>query len=201
MIQLREITGNEDLLAAFVGHYAKAGGFPLDIDYARRCRAFAFMSKMGELVGGFLINIAPPFRSLNDMPENERVRILELLDLNETFEPMCFWFSRRMRGSFKMMAIWAELLLFLKRFPRRDMLACTVSKSLLRQYSVVPFSVLYRGKIQLPHREVDKFVFLCQGKKGFAQGVLREAWRRVKKQFIATWLPKSTKPAPILPRT
>lgn len=187
MITLREITGKENLLAAFVAQYAQAGGFPLDINYTRRCRAFAFMNGSGAMIGGFLINIAPPFRSLNDMPEDERNRILMMLDLDETFEAMCFWFSRDMRGTFKMMRIWADLLLFLKRFPRRDMLGSTVSKSLLRQYSVVPFSIVYEGKIQLPHRILDKYVFLCHGKKGFAQGVLREAFRRATKFFLNGW--------------
>jgi hypothetical protein len=115
MIRLHEITGKEDLLEAFVAHYARAGGFPLDIDYVRRCRTFAFMNGATAMAGGFLINVAPPFRSLNDMPENERDRILALLDLDETFEAMCFWFARDMRGTFKMMSIWAELLLFLQR--------------------------------------------------------------------------------------
>lgn len=195
MIQLREITGQDNLLAAFVAHYSQAGGFPLHIEYARRCRAYAFMDGRGTMFGGFLINIAPPFRSLNDMPEEEAARILANLDLDETFEAMCFWFSRSMRGTFKMMVIWAQLLYFLKQFPRRDMLGCTVSKSLLRQYSVVPFEVLYVGQIQLPHRSLDKYVFLCHGKKGFAQGVVREAWRRAKKLFIGT---STTSPTPAL---
>jgi hypothetical protein len=195
MIRLCEITGQENLLEAFVAHYEGAGGFPLDITYTRRCRAFAFMNAKGIMVGGFLINIAAPFRSLNDMPENERARILSLLDLDETFEAMCFWFSRSMRGTLEMMVVWAQLLLFLKRFPRRDMLGCTVSKSLLRQYSVVPFEVLYVGQIQMPNRILDKYVFLCHGKKGFAQGVVREAWRRVKKLFIGT---PATAPTPTL---
>lgn len=192
MIRLREITGQENLLEAFVAHYALAGGFPLDITYTRRCRVYAFMDGRGTMVGGFLINIAAPFRSLNDMPQEERARIMATLDLDETFEAMCFWFSRSMRGTFKMMTIWAQLLLFLKRFPRRDMLGCTVSKSLLRQYSVVPFEVLYVGQIQLPHRTLDKYVFLCHGKKGFAQGVVREAWRRAKKLFIGGQTAPST---------
>lgn len=200
MIRLREITGLENLLEAFVAHYARAGGFPLDITYARRCRAFAFMNSRREMVGGFLINLAPPFRSLNDMPANERERILGTLDLNGTFEAMCFWFSRSMRGSFKMMAVWAELLLFLKRFPRRDMLGCTVSKSLLRQYSVVPFDILYTGKIEMPHRSLDKFVFLCRGKQGFFQGVVREAWRRAKKLVAEALVPQSS-PAQIASHT
>ncbi len=192
MNRLREITGQENLLEAFVAHYARAGGFPLDITYARRCRAFAFMNAQGHMAGGFLINLAPPFRSLNDMPDDERSRILATLDLNDTFEAMCFWFAREMRGSFKMMAIWAELLFFLKRFPRRDMLGCTVSKSLLRQYSVVPFDILYQGKITMPHRALDKFVFLCRGKNGFFQGVLLEAWRRAKKILIGAQAPQSS---------
>lgn len=192
MNRLREITGQETLLEAFVAHYARAGGFPLDITYARRCRAFAFMNAQGHMAGGFLINLAPPFRSLNDMPDDERSRILATLDLKETFEAMCFWFAREMRGSFKMMAIWAELLLFLKRFPRRDMLGCTVSKSLLRQYSVVPFDILYQGKIPMPHRTLDKFVFLCRGKSGFFRGVIRETWRRAKKILLGVRTPQSS---------
>jgi hypothetical protein len=193
MIRLREITGQENQLGAFVAHYASAGGFPLDITYARRCRAFAFTSKKGKMFGGFLINIAPPFRSLNDMPAEECARILGELDLNETFEAMCFWFAREMRGSMKMMIIWAELLYFLKKFPRQDMLGCTVWKSLLKQYSVVPFDVLYEGKIQTSTRILDKYVFLCRGKKGFAQGVVREGLRRVKKRFVDLWNPQSAK--------
>jgi len=186
MIRLREITGQENLLEAFVDHYAQAGGFPLYIEYARRCRAFAFMNAAGKMLGGFLINEAPPFRSLNDMPEDERNRILAMLDLDETFEGMCFWFSRDVRGTFKMMRIWAELLMFLKRFPRQHLLGCTVSKSLLRQYSVVPISILYEGKIVMPNRLMDKYVFLSKGKKGFVQGILREGWRRAKKIIIAS---------------
>lgn len=195
MFRLREITGQESALEAFVAHYAGAGGFPLDITYARRCRAFAFMNARGTMAGGFLINLAPPFRSLNDMPEDARQNILANLDLAETFEAMCFWFSREMRGTFKMMAIWIELLTFLKRFPRRDMLGCTVSKSLLRQYSVVPFDILYQGAIAQPHRTLDKYVFLCRGKHGFAQGIVREAWRRLKKLALQRWTNHSINPA------
>lgn len=198
MIRLCEITGQENHLEAFVAHYAGAGGFPLDIAYTRRCRVFAFTDGGGTMVGGFLINIAAPFRSLQDMPEAEGARIMAQLDLDETFEAMCFWFSRSMRGTFGMMVIWAQLLHFLKRFPRRDMLGCTVSKSLLRQYSVVPFEVLYVGQIQMPHRTLDKYVFLCHGKKGFARGVVREAWRRAKKLFIGT---STASPTPALAAT
>ena len=193
MIRLREITGQENQLEAFVTHYASAGGFPLDITYTRRCRAFAFTNEKGQMFGGFLINVVAPFRSLNDMPDEDRERILAELDMNETFEAMCFWFAREMRGTFKMMLIWAELLYFLKRFPRRDMLGCTVWKSLLKQYSVVPFDVLYEGKIRTSTRILDKYVFLCRGKKGFAQGVVREGLRRAKKLFVHSWIPQSAK--------
>ncbi|HRI63406.1 MAG TPA: hypothetical protein PK156_04190 [Polyangium sp.] len=190
MIRLREITGQENRLEAFVAHYANAGGFPLDITYARRCRAFAFTNEKGQIFGGFLINVAPPYRSLNDMPAEESARIMAELDIDETFEAMCFWFSREMRGTFKMMRVWAELLYFLKKFPRRDMLGCTVWKSLLKQYSVVPFDILYEGKIQTSTKILDKYVFLCRGKKGFAQGVLREAFRRLEKLFVHSWIPQ-----------
>jgi hypothetical protein len=94
-----------------------------------------------------------------------------------------------------MMAIWAKLLAFLQRFPRRDLLGCTVSKSLLRQYSVVPISILYEGQIALPHRTLDKYVFLSRGKKGFAQGIVREAWRRAKKIAIQLWNAQPTNSA------
>ena len=195
MIRLHEITGKENLLDAFVAHYAQAGGFPLDKAYARRCRAFAFMNTAGKLLGGFLINEAAPFRSLNDMPEEERNRILAMLDLDQTFEAMCFWFAREVRGTFKMMRIWAELLVFLKRFPRQHLLGCTVSKSLLRQYSAVPITILYEGQISTPNRVLDKYVFLSKGKKGFVQGIVREAWRRAKKIIIGLWTAQSPKPA------
>lgn len=193
MIRLREITGQENLLKTFVAHYNNVGGFPLEITYTRRCRVFAFMNQQGKMAGGFLINMAPPFRSLNDMPEEERNRVLASLDLDETFEAMCFWIAREKRGTLAMMLIWAELLYFLKKFPRRDMLGCTVSKSLLRQYSVVPFDILYQGTIQMPHRVLDKFVFLCRGKSGFFQGVVRETWRRIKKVAIGGLIPQSSK--------
>ena len=153
------------------------------------------MNGAGKMAGGFLINIAPPFRSLNDMPESERDRVVALLDLDETFEAMCFWFSREIRGTFKMMSVWAELLLFLRRFPRRDLLGCTVSKSLLRQYSVVPISILYEGQIVMPHRVLDKYVFLSRGKNGFARGVILEAWRRAKKLIIGSLIGQWRNPA------
>lgn len=200
MIQLREITGKENLLEAFVAHYAQAGGFPLDISYVRQCRTFAFMAGSQKMVGGFLINVTLPFRSLNDMPEEERNRVLRMLDLNETFEAMCFWFSHEIRGTFKMMRIWAELLVFLKRFPRRDLLGCTVWKSLFEQYSAVPISLLYQGQIHTPKRVLDKYVFLAQGKKGFGRGLVLEAWRRAKKLLSNALTPqsaKSARPAPM----
>jgi len=65
----------------------------------------------------------------------------------------------------------------------------------LRQYSVVPISILYEGQIAMPRGMLDKYVFLSRGKKGFASGIVREAWRRAKKLVIAMWTPKSSKPA------
>lgn len=195
MIRLREITGKENLLESFVAQYAQAGGFPLDMSYVRYCRAFAFMDGSEKMFGGFLVNVALPFRSLNDMPEEDRNRIIAMLDLDDTFEAMCFWFSREIRGTFKMMRIWVELLIFLKRFPRRDLIGCTVWKSLLKQYSAVPITVLYQGKIQMPGGTLDKFVFLSKGKKGFVRGVVLEAWRRAKKLLTKKLTSQSAKSA------
>src|SRR4029079_14637145 len=99
------------------------------------------------------------------------------------------------RGTFKMMRVWAELLMFLKRLPRRDILACTVSKSLLHQFSAVPITILYQGQILTPNRVLDKYVFLSKGKNGFAKGIVREAWRRAKKIVIVLRTSQSPKPA------
>lgn len=186
MIQLKEISGEEHLLENFVERYAESGGFPLSIDYTRRCRAFAFVDPSGRMLGGFLVNLAPPYRSLNDMPEDARAQIMEQLDIDETFEAMCFWFSREMRGSMKMMWIWAQVLFFIRRFPRRDLLGCTVSRSLFEQYSAVPITLLYEGKIQMPHRTLDKFVFLSRGKSGFVRGFMLETWHRTRRLFKRT---------------
>ena len=71
MARLRDITGNLELLERFVASYEGAGGFPLDMGYARRCRAYAFMGRdphrnphrNPQMIGGFLINDALPFRA------------------------------------------------------------------------------------------------------------------------------------------
>jgi hypothetical protein len=181
MIRLREITGEENLLQAYVASYARAGGFPLDIGYVRRCRVYAFVDGAGAMAGGFLINTTAPYRSLNDMPEEARQRILALLDLDETFEVMCFWIVPELRGGLPMMRFWAELLYVVWRLPKRDIIGCTVSRSLMKQYSRVPAAELvYEGKIETPTRTLDKYVFLCRGKKGFVRGFASETMHRAR---------------------
>lgn len=185
MIRLLEITGDEERVAAFVTGYNGAGGFPLDIAYARRCRAYAFMHG-ADMIGGFLLNPDPPFRALNDMPDEDRQRILASLDLDQTFEGMCLWMVPTVRGSFRMMRVWATVLYVVWRFPRRDFLTCAVVRSLEQQYLVVDADVIYEGTIETPDRVFDKYVILVPGKRGFVRGLVREAVRRVRKRARAS---------------
>lgn len=189
MIRLREITGDERLLRRFVEQYPFQGGFPLAIEYARRCRAYAFMD--GDAMhGGFLLNGTAPFRSLENMPEDDRRRVMAGLDLDQTFEPMCFWMSRAVRGGLRMMWFWAMVLFVVWRFPKRDLLACTVSRALRDLYSTVPaMRLVYEGTIPMPERVLPKYVFVVPGKRGFLRGLAIESARRLARALVPARLP------------
>lgn len=184
MMRLQEITGDEGRVAAFVAGYNRAGGFPLDDAYARRCRAYAFMDG-ADMVGGFLLNPQPPFRALNDMPDEDRQRILASLDLAQTFEGMCLWMIPEVRGSFRMMRVWTTVLYVVWRFPRRDFLTSAVVRSLKKQYLVVHADVIYEGTIETPDRVFEKYVLLVRGKRGFLRGLALETARRVRRRVRA----------------
>jgi hypothetical protein len=183
-MRLQEITGDEGQVAAFVAGYNGAGGFPLDGAYARRCRAYAFMDG-ADMNGGFLLNPQPPFRALNDMPDEDRRRILARLDLDQTFEGMCLWMRPAVRGGFRMMRVWATVLYVVWRFPRRDFLTCAVVRSLKKQYLVVHADVIYEGTIETPDRVFDKYVLLVRGKRGFLRGLALETLRRLRRRMRA----------------
>jgi hypothetical protein len=193
MIRLREITGQENQLQAFVDHYNTLVGLPIEMAFARRSRVFAFMDNKGKMFGGFIINVAPPFRCLAGIPQEDHDRLFALLNLDETFEVVGFWFAKENRGSLASMRMWAQSLYFFKKFPRRDLLGSTISKSLLRQYSIVPFDILHQGPVQTRTRTLEKCIFVCRGKGGFVQGLVRETWRRFAKLATSVVTPQLTK--------
>lgn len=189
MIRLREITGDERLLGQFVDQYPGHSGFPLSMAYARRCRAYAFMDG-DAMVGGFFLNSTAPFRSLENMPDEDRRRVMATLDLDQTFEPMCFWMARSVRGGLRMMWFWAIVLYVIRRFPKRDLLACTVSRSLRDLYATVPtMRLLYEGRIDMPDRALPKYVFVVRGKRGLLRGLVMETARRVLRGLVPRLVP------------
>lgn len=188
MIHALEITGDDQRLEEFSTRWVEQGGQPIDPAYLARCRAFLWIDAAGRVLGGYLLNAAAPFRSLEGPSDEARRAILARLDLDQTFECACLWMLPELRGRLGSMRCWAKVILHLLRFPRRDVLVSTFFEGLCRNYLSTDAELLSGGLVESHGRTMRKFILVLRGKQGLVRAFAGELLRRVQLQVERTLL-------------
>ncbi|EFC85905.1 SDR family oxidoreductase [Parafrankia sp. EUN1f] len=96
-------------LAAFTAHYARYSGYSVEIEYLRSARVFATFDGP-DLVGGFVLNVTPPFRTLTRIPQPARARCEMEIDETDTQEFTCAWLAPPLRRSWRSLLFWCHVL-------------------------------------------------------------------------------------------
>ncbi len=104
---------NDSTLLDFAEAFRVLGNVQLPFEYYKSSRAIGCFDDSGELIGGWLTKLTPPYRALGLIPEEakannafcERVSPSEILELNGvwldpsiTSTKRSFWFWRRVLG-------------------------------------------------------------------------------------------------------
>lgn len=152
------ITEVEDL-EYFIACYLEEGGFPLSLECLRN-KDVMLCKRNGKVVAGVLFNSQGPFRSFQDIPDDQLSKVQSAVQLEDCFETMCFWMTPAYRGKLKSLVIWTSLVRIIIKYPKRQLLVSTVSDGLYRMYRPSGASVIYRGEIFLSQEEkLPKYVF------------------------------------------
>ena len=160
--------------------YEDNGGFALSLAYVNRCKAYGlFDSSNGDMVGGFLVNLSAPYRTLEDMPVDDARRIEATLDPDDVFEAACMWIVPRLRRGPDSVAAWALFYRTLLAQGRSTLLGCTVSQGVWALYRRTRPVVLYQGRIGEGASSLPKTVFIIRPLSRCVPLIATEGLRRV----------------------
>ena len=138
----------------FIKYYVKSGGFPLDMDYIKRSTVCGIFNLNNHMIGGYIINRKPPFRTFNDMPPDKFKEVTSKIDMNDCFEIMCLWYLPSYRKSWQSVACY--------RFPfwdvmfekKKNFILSVVSEILLKKVWMKGNpEILYQGVIKLQNND------------------------------------------------
>lgn len=115
--------------------YREASGYPLDAAFIAGAEVYASFrggAPAAPMLGGFVLNTRPPWRSLSFIPQTEQVALAALSALAGTrlTEPCCMWLQRESRGTADSAWLWLTLAALLIVRPFRRVLCATVSPRL-----------------------------------------------------------------------
>jgi len=98
-------------------------------------------------MGGFVLNVDPPFRTLTRLPRLAQKRLAAEFPAAETVELACVWLAPRARGPFRSALLWATLVWRAGRQRRAHVVFGTEIDRLRRLYELARPRLLYEGEV------------------------------------------------------
>jgi hypothetical protein len=106
-LRVRRARTDAEVLACATA-YRSASGYEVSREYLRRASVYVAL-KGGEVVGGFVLNTQPPFRTVLRLPEAEQARLAPHFPKEDTVELACVWLAPAVRGPGQSATLWAAL--------------------------------------------------------------------------------------------
>jgi hypothetical protein len=172
-LTVRRTRGAQEL-DAFATGYCRVSGYRVDLPYLSRARVFVAV-RDDRLVGGFVLNVAPPFRTRTRMPESEQRRLAPEFPPERTVELACVWLAKEARGGLSSASLWACLVWHASRQGRPRVVFGTEVDRLSRLYERTGARLLYEGKVC-----VDG-----QSRHGWIYSISRGRWPYVLLRLVA----------------
>jgi hypothetical protein len=145
-------------LDAFADGYASASGYRVGREYLARGQVFVAV-RARRVVGGFVLNVAPPFRTMLRLPEPARRRLASEFPANDTVELTCVWLAPQARGPVASATLWGKLVWHASRRGRRRVVFGTEVDRLRRLYELTGPQLLYEGEVQVDGRPRHGWVY------------------------------------------
>jgi hypothetical protein len=135
-------------LARFADGYGSVSGYHVDPAYLARAQVFIAV-RARQVVGGFAINVEPPFRTMTRLPESERRRLAPSFPAGDTVELTCAWLAPHARGRIGSAALWGNLVWHAARQHRTRVVFGTEVDRLRRLYELTQPRLLYEGPVRV----------------------------------------------------
>jgi hypothetical protein len=155
-VRVRRAHGRE--LDAFGDGYASASGYRVEREYLARSQVFVAV-RAKRVVGGFVLNVAPPFRTMLRLPEPARRSLASEFPSDDTVELACVWLAPQSRGPLASAALWARLVWHASRRGRRHVVFGTEVDRLRRRYELTGARLLYEGEVRVDGRSRHGWVY------------------------------------------
>jgi hypothetical protein len=146
-VRVRRACGASDL-DAFVCGYEQASGYGVDPEYLSRAQVYVAV-RAERVVGGFTLNVVPPFRTLLRVPEPERSGLSHEFPAADTVELTSVWLAPEARGTVASAVLWSNLVWHASRLRRRRAVFGTDVDRLRRVYERLRPTLLYEGSVSM----------------------------------------------------
>ena len=152
-------------LDAFAAGYAAATGYRADPDLLRFARSFVAV-RAKRVVGGFVLNVEPPFRTLLRVPDHQRSRLSHEFPATDTVELTCVWLAPQARTQLASAVLWSHLAWQTSRQGRARVVFGTDIDALRRIYERTGPRLLYEGEVWMDGHERHGWVYSIAASAG-----------------------------------
>lgn len=166
-------------LDAFAVGYERVSGYRVPRDYLALADVFV-AKRHGRVVGGFALNVDPPFRTEARLPDTEKSRLASAFAAANTVELTCVWLDKDVRGVVTSAVLWANLVWRAAR-RRTHVVFGTEVDQLRRLYEMTHPHLLYDGQVCVDGRERRGWVYSIEVTRFPLITTLRVVtWRRAR---------------------
>jgi hypothetical protein len=151
-------------LVGFADGYESASGYRIDRAYLAHARVFVAV-RAQRVVGGFALNVQPPFRTMMRLPEPERRRLAPAFPADDTVELTCVWLAREARGHVASAALWGSLVWHAGRERRTHVVFGTEVDRLRRLYERTGPRLLYEGEVRVDEQVRHGWVYAISARR------------------------------------
>jgi hypothetical protein len=145
-------------LDAYAAGYRAASGYRVEPEYLTGARPFVAI-RSGQVVGGFTLNVVPPFRTMMRMPETDRRRLAQEFPGDDTVELTCVWLAPEARGAVPSATLWGTLVWHSSRQRRTNVVFGTDVDRLRRFYERTGPRLLYEGQVRVDGHQRHGWVY------------------------------------------
>jgi hypothetical protein len=151
-------------LAGFVDGYESASGYRVDRAYLARAQVFVAV-RAQQVLGGFALNVEPPFRTMMRLPACERGRLAPAFPADDTVELTCVWLAPEARGHLTSAALWGSLVWHAGCRRRAHVVFGTEVDRLRRLYELTGPRLLYEGEVRVDEQVRHGWVYAISARR------------------------------------
>ena len=124
-----------------------------------------------------MVNVEPPFRTVQRLPDPVRERVMAECSFVDTVELTCVWLAPQARGNIASMTLWGNLLWAASRAGRPQVLFGTEVDSLRRLYERFQPDLVYGGPVRVDGQEREGWVYTIPVNRWRVALLRTAAWR------------------------